>query len=408
MVCTRAHLTLTLLCCAVLMSQPAVADDWPQWRGPQRTGISQESGWATTWPEGGPEQLWKVNVGTGFSSVAVVDGRVFTMGHRDGRDTIYCLDAGTGESLWQHSYACQLVDRLHEGGPAATPTVHAGRVYTYSKEGEIFCLRADSGEVIWSKHLRDSHGAQMPEWGFSSSPLVIEGMVIVDAGRVVALNAETGADVWATEPFSAGYGTAAPFENQGRSLLAVLNNEALLVVSRDDGRIVARHPWETPHATSSTTPIISGDTIFISTGYKRGCALLQLVGDALSPVYENDEMSNHMANCVLVDGYLYGVDGNSHNQRLCKLTCMEHATGEVKWIERGLGCGSLMVADGELIVLGDSGTLQVAPLSTEQYLPTASAEVLSGRCWTVPVLANGRIYCRNAEGDLVCVDVSGQ
>ncbi len=145
--------------------------------------------------------------------------------------------------------------------------------------------------------------------------------------------------------------------------------------------------------------------LFISTGYNKGCALLKLADGELDLVYQNKKMRNHMNNCVLFNGCLYGFDGNSHNARLVNLVCMDCATGAVKWTYNGLGCGSLMLAADKLLVLSDEGELITALASPEGFWPLAHAQVLEGKCWTVPALSHGRIYCRNAAGDLECLDV---
>lgn len=389
--------------------QQNAAGDWPNWRGPEHDGISRETGWSATWPEPGPTQLWKTNVGTGFSSFAVADGRLYTMGHRDADDTVYCLDANTGNEIWKHSYPCALVDNLHEGGPAATPTVDDGRVYTLSKEGELFCLDAAKGDVLWSAKLQDLLGVEMPTWGFSCSPRVWNDLLIVEAGRTCAFNRKTGELAWKTEAFRPGYGSPAIMRHGDKDLAVVLNNDFLLFVQAEDGKEVAKQKWETLFATSSTTPVIDGDTVFVSTGYNQGCALFRLTADnQVERIYQNKVMSNHMANCVLWESFLYGIDGNSSSRRNCEVVCMDAVTGGVKWKHRGLGCGSLLIADGKLVVLGDEGDLVVARASPDEFKITAKAHVIDGKCWTVPVLSHGRLYCRNADGDVVCLDLRQQ
>lgn len=393
---------------AVLLSLTATflsAEDWPCWRGPRGDGISRESNWNAKWPESGPKTLWKAEVGTGFSSFSVANGRVFTMGWKDGEDSVYCFNAETGEKLWTHTYKCLLVDNLHEGGPACTPTVDGDRVYTISKEGHFFCLSADKGAVIWKEELQPLLDVSMPEWGFSCSPLVVGDLLIVEAGRTVAFDKLTGKIIWQTEKYYPGYGSPALWEVGGKRLIATLNNECLLVIDLKTGDVLDKAPWTTDYKTSSITPIVSGESIFISTGYKRGCAKWTLKDGKLENDYENKSMANHMANCVLWKGHLFGIDGNSHAASQCRVTCVDYATGKAVWKERGLGCGSLLMAGEKLILLSDAGELVVAEPSFEEFKPLARAQVLSGRCWTVPVLANGRIFCRNAAGEVVCVDV---
>ncbi len=379
--------------------------DWPKWRGPAGDGIARDNAWQPTWPSTGPRQIWSAEIGTGFSSVSVVDGRLYTMGHADDNDTVWCLGALTGEVLWKHTYPCALVDNLHKGGPACTPTVLEERVYTLSKQGHLFCFDWRSGEIHWQQNLSDVLGVEMPEWGFSCSPLPWQQTIFVEAGRTAAFDWESGKLVWQTEAYRPGYGSPALFTPAGEDLLAVLNNDYLLVVRAADGSEVDKFPWVTSFGTNSTTPVVWQDTIFISTGYGHGCALLRLAGGKLETVWQNNALCNHFNNSVLWQGHFYGFDGNSNLGRVVHLVCLEYETGKQKWRERGLGCGSLLVADGKLIALGDGGELVTAPATAAGFEPIARAAVLDGLCWTVPVLAQGRIYCRSAEGHLVALDV---
>lgn len=381
--------------------------DWPRYLGPLGTGVSHETGWSAEFPEDGPKKLWTAKIGTGFCSIAIAAGKAYTMGHADGNDTVFAFDAATGKEIWKHSYPCELVDNLHEGGPAATPTVDGNRVYTCSKEGHVFALDAATGDVVWKAELQTLLDVKMPTWGFSGSPTVVGDLLVLDAGRVVGLRKATGEVAWKTEDkFKPGYGSATAFDHNGEKLLAVLNNELLLVLRAKDGSEVARQEWVTSFDTSACTPFVLGDTIFISTGYGKGAGLFRLVDGKLELVYENKSLRNHINNSIFHDGCMYGFDGQSNQSRTCKLVCMDYQTGEVKWEERGLGCGSLIVVDGKLVCLGDKGTLAIAPATPEGFKPTAKADVLTGKCWTTPALSHGRIYCRNAEGDLVCLDVS--
>ena len=379
--------------------------DWPCWRGADRNGISHEIHWSTDWPADGPKQLWKANVGTGFSSVAVVRDKLYTLGHTSGDDSVHCFDAETGEALWKYSYPCKLVDNLHEGGPGATPTLDGDRLYTVSKEGHLLCFDANTGDIKWQREFQPLFEVKMPEWGFSGSAVVLGDQLIVDAGCLAAFHKMTGDVIWKTALQRPGYGTPAPFQHEGETLIAYLSNDALVVAKAADGSIVDQTSWETDYATSACTPIIHEGAIFISTGYNRGCALYDLKNGKLAQRYESKTMRNHMAACILWQGNLYGFDGNSHNPSSVFLKCLDFGTGEEKWKHRGLGCGTLMMAGGKLIVLSDEGEMVVASASADGFEPIAKAQVIEGRCWTVPVLSRGRIYCRNSAGDLVCLDV---
>ena len=380
--------------------------DWPAFRGPYRNGISTQSEWQNEWPADGPKRAWSAQVGLGYSSVAVAAGRLFTMGHRDGQESVYCFDAETGKQLWKHSYDCGLIDYLHPGGPGATPTVDADAAFTVSKEGHLHALDAAKGAVRWMLKLPDTLGVPTAEWGFTSSPLVLGNLLILDAGGLVAFDKATGKQSWRSTVYRVGYGSPISFTGpQGKTLVAALTNDCLVVVDPGDGREIAKYDWTSQYVTSGTTPVVVGRTIFISTGYGTGCTLLEFDGVKLAPLFRNEEMSNHMATCVEKEGRLYGIDGNSHTARQCKLVCLDMATGKRLWEQRGFGCGAVTMADGKLLIQSDEGDLVVAEARPDKYVELAKTKAFDDRSWTTPVLCNGFIYCRSERGELVCLDV---
>lgn len=381
------------------------AGDWPQWRGPNRDGISTETGWSTQWPAAGPKQLWKADVGTGYSGVSVVAGRLYTVGNTGSTDIVYCLDAETGTVVWKHSYTCDPDDPMGYVGPRSTPTVDAGRVYTVSRLGHVFCLDAARGTVVWSKELLKDYGAKAPRWGFSGSALVDGNRLILEGGGkgsgLLALDKTTGAEIWKSGDDAAGYSSAVVTGTGEQRAVTMLH--AKTVVSRrvHDGRELWRHPWKTSYDVNAATPIVAGDRLFISSGYNHGGALLQIREGPPKVIWENKEMSNQMNSSVLIDGHLYGFDEN-------ELRCVDFNSGQVRWKENKFGKGSVMAADGKLIILGSRGLLGVATASPARYTEISSAQVIGGKdVWVVPVLANGRIYCRS-KADLVCLDVRGK
>ena len=390
-----------LLVC--LISQTGFCDDWPNWSGPAFNGISQETGFAATWPKDGLTPEWTREIGTGFSSMSVVGDRLLAMGHAEETETVWCLNPATGEVLWKHTYPGQLLPNLHEGGPGATPTIDESRVYTVGKEGQLFCLNLEDGSVIWQSMLQQELGVKLPEWGFSSSPRVLGNQLILEAGRVVSFDKFTGKKIWQTELHEAGYGSATVFEQGGQTLIATLDCDGLRVLKAEDGSEIAFAEWKSPYKTNATTPIVVGDTIYISTGYKVGCALFRLTEGKLERIYANTNMRNHFNNSLLIDGFLYGFDGDSHNGRNVTLNCVNYETGELKWKQRGLGCGSLIAADGKLIILAETGDLVLAEAASDSFKELARTKFLTGRCWTSPILANGRVFGRNSDGTLVCV-----
>lgn len=381
---------------------PVAADDWPRWRGPNINGISTETGWQTRWPAAGPKRLWEAPVGVGYSSFSVSQGRVYTMGNLENTDVVWCFDAATGKVLWKHEYPCSPKDPNGYLGPRCTPTVDGDRVYTVSRHGHLFCLDAARGTVLWSKTFTNDFGAKAPTWGFAGSPLIEKDWLLYEVGgpgaAVVAFDKKTGAVVWKNGNDSPAYSSLVPFDVAGQRYLAHFPKDAFVLRRMKDGSEVARVPWKTSYGVNAATPIIAGNQIFISSGYNYGCALLELSSANLKEVWRNKNMRNHVNSCVLWQGHLYGFDES-------ELKCLDFKTAEVKWSDKSFGKGSLMIAGGTLIIYSDRGKVATAAPSPERFETLATVQALSGRdTWAVPVLANGRLYCRSLD-QVVCFDV---
>ncbi|HEY2952467.1 MAG TPA: PQQ-binding-like beta-propeller repeat protein [Verrucomicrobiae bacterium] len=382
----------------------ACADDWPHWRGPHRNGVSAETGWREPWPVDGPATAWKAKVGLGFSSFAVARGRAFTLGHEDGQDRVWCFDAVTGKVLWHHSYPAELGDTFFEGGTTGTPTVAGDRVFTLSRWGDVFCFEAATGKIVWSKNVQKETGVSIPDWGFAGAPLAHENLLVLNVGDAgLALDQTTGRIVWKSANKNAGYSTPLPVERGGRWLALLGNGTAYVAVNLSDGKEAWRIRWLTEYGVNASDPIVEGDRLFLSTGYGKGGALFKLGAGEPQPLWKTKKFRTQMNPAVLFQGHLYGADGDTTEKAALK--CLDFVTGEEKWTQPGFGSGAVIIADGKLIALGGTGELLVAPATPSGFKPTARAQVLGGKCWTAPVLANGRIYCRNSRGDVVAVDV---
>jgi outer membrane protein assembly factor BamB len=387
----------------LLLTASVSANDWPQWRGPKRDGIAVAS-----FAGREPKVAWRANVGLGFASLVVADGRLFTIGYADDGEVVYCLDAATGKEQWRFAYPCARIANLYEGGPNSTPTVDGGQVFVVGKEGQFFCLDAARGTKVWEISLKKELGARTPDWGFASSPLILDGLVIVQANCTAAFNKKTGELAWRTDPFKQAYGSAIPFEFKGKTMIADLNSEALIIIDAATGKVQAKTEWRTSFDTSAATPIVVGDQVFISTGYGKGCGLFQFTGSALKQVYANGNMANHMNSCVNFDGHLYGIHGNSHQRGDCTFNCIDFATGEKKWAhkDKAIGCGAVALAGDKLIIIGDKGDLVIATASSKGFEEVSRLQAaVTGKCWTPPIVAHGRIFLRSAPGDVACVEV---
>ena len=390
---------------ALMASDPySHAEDWPHWRGPRRNGVSVEKGWLDVWPANGPKIAWKAKVGLGFSSFVVAQGRVFTLGHADEKDTVWCFDAATGKEVWKHSYPAELGDKFYEGGTTGTPTIVGDRVFTLSRWGDAFCFEAATGKVVWSKNVQKETEAPIPDWGFTGAPFAYEKLVVLNVGDAgLALEQATGKIVWQSAKKNAGYSTPLPIQREGKTLAIFGNGSSYVAINPLDGKEAWRARWITEYGVNATDPIVDGDHMFLSTGYGKGGGLFKLGPGTPESAWTTKKLRTQLNAAVLGKGHLYGVDGDTTQKAALK--CLDFATGEEKWSQPNFGSGGVIIADGRLIAFSGLGELMVAPVSPEGFKPTARAQVLGGKCWTAPVLANGFIYCRNGRGDVAVVDV---
>ena len=399
------HLAL-VAALASIGAAPLTAADWPHWRGPNRNGISPEAGWANQWPAAGPVLAWKAQVGLGYSSFVVSSGRAITVGHAEEKDTVFCFDSAAGKVLWKHSYPSDLGDKYFDGGTTGTPTIDGDRVFWLSRWGDTFCFNAADGKVVWTKNVQTEIKARVPDWGFTGAPLVQGDSLILNVGDAgLALDKKTGAILWQSAAKSAGYSTPLPFKQGNDSLVVMGNGQAYVAVNAQDGKEAWRIKWLTQYGVNAADPIVDGDKLFLSTGYGKGAALFKLGGAAPEEVWKSKALRTQLNGAVLFQGHLYGVDGDTTDK--ASLKCLDFATGVEKWKQPNFGTGGVILANGKLIALSGTGELLVAPASPEGFKPTSRAQILGGKCWTAPVLADGRIYVRNSRGEIACVDVRG-
>lgn len=387
---------------------PLSAADWPNWRGPSYDGISTE-----TIPADLPGELpvrWTAKVGIGFSTVSVAGDKVVTMGNRTlsdkETDTVWCLSARTGRVLWQHSYPCALDPLYYEGGPGAAPTIHDGSVYTLSKKGHVFRLDLDDGDVIWTRDLVADHQVKLPEWSFASSPFIDGDRVLLNVGRGgIALNRETGETLWIPSTETSGYATVVPYEAGGPQANRLLfSATGLIAFDPATGKAASELPWKTSRDVNAADPIVIGKRILVSSA--SGSVLIEPgATGAPATIWEQKDMKWYFNPGVLIDGHVYSLHGTTH--RPTELMCLDAATGKIVWSVPGFGSGGVMAA-GKTVIVFDQGKLTLFDADPSGFKPRHEQKILEGKCWTAPVLANGRIYCRNAAGDLACVVVADE
>ena len=254
-----------------LVSSQAEAADWPQWRGLNRDSVSVESGWDPL-ALNRPRIVWKARVGIGFSSAAVKDNYLYTMGNENNIDTVYCLDANTGKEIWNYSYPCGLGEHP---GPRATPTVDDDLVFTLSREGHLYCFNAKNGKVRWKRNITKDFKVTPPNWGYAGSPVIEDDILLLNAGvSGIALNKKSGKKIWVSSPGTGGYATPVIYDWNDKRCAAIFGQNALHAVVVETGELLWSYKWQTGSDVNAADPVVSGNKVFISSGYGKGSVLL--------------------------------------------------------------------------------------------------------------------------------------
>ena len=384
-----------------------LTDDWPQWRGPNRDGVSRTARLQKTWPENGPKVVWRRPIGEGFSAISIVNSRAYTMYAIESSEFVASLNGDDGSEVWKCRIGPTYM-QTYGNGPRSTPTVDGDRVYALGSSGDLLALEAASGRTIWHRNLRTEAGSKLPAFGFTASPLVEGNTVLVEAGgandrALMAFDKMTGEVVWGSGRDPVGYSSPVAVNSQGFRQILFFTSAAVVSIS-PSGQPYWRHEWPTEYGQHPATPVfIAPDRVFVSSGYGTGGAVLQIAptdsGLSVSEVWFSKEMKNHISTSVYYEGAIYGFDD-------AIFKCMDAETGAERWKTRGYGKGTLILADGHLIVLGDAGKLAIVEANPDAHVQVASAQVLSDRCWTAPSLAAGRLYLRNMV-EIVCLDLAG-
>jgi outer membrane protein assembly factor BamB len=380
---------------------------WTDYRGPHRDGHYTQSAILTAWPRQGPPQLWRQQIGGGYASVVIAEGRVFTIEQRREDEVVAAYDFDTGKELWTHSWPAHFRESMGGPGPRATPTWHEGKLYALGAEGELQCLEAATGKLIWKKNILSDNGAGNLQWAMSGAPLIVDDKVIVLPGgrsgkSIVAYNKETGAPAWKSLNDQQSYTSPMLVTLAGRRQIVLISATRALAVRVEDGALLWDYPWSTDFDINAAQPlIVDEDHVFVSSGYGHGAALLQITsqGDSLKAVevWKNNTMKNKFNSSVLHEGYVYGLDESI-------LACIDVRTGKRKWKGGRYGFGQLLLAGGHLIVLTEQGEVVLLKATPEGHQEVAKFSALSGKTWNNPALADGRLIVRN-QTEMACYDL---
>jgi outer membrane protein assembly factor BamB len=393
-----AALFLFTLCAARAAAQTPA--EWPQWRGPNRDGISKETGLLKQWPAAGPPLAWKTTgAGRGYSSLAASKGRLYTLGLRGDKEFVVAFDQKTGREVWATAYGAAFRNDRGDG-PRGTPTVEGGRVYALGGNGDLAALDAQTGKVVWTLNVLEKFGGRNITWGISESPLVVGDKLLVNAGGpgagIVALNKKDGSVIWKSQSDRAGYSSGIPVTVNGKTQVVFFTHSRGLGLDLETGSLLWEYPRAANNVANAATPVARGNRVFITSDYGNGGGLVEIKagerGVTASEVYFTREMRNHHSSSVLVGDHLYGFSGGI-------LTAMSFDTGKVAWKDRSVGKGSLVYADGLIYLLSEDGVVGLAEATPEGYRERGRFRIPQDSLptWAHPIVAGGHLFIRDQD-----------
>ena len=430
-----------------LTSTSVWADDWPQWQGPERTGMSKETGLMKVWPEDGPELAWRVaDLGGGDSAPAIASGMIVGMSNRGEEQVVWALSEKDGKELWVSKIGPAVEQRMRQSkeGPGGTPTIDGDFIYVVGMGGTVACLRAENGEVIWKRSLTEDFGGIAPVWSYRESPLVDDGRVIVTPGAsdviMVALNRGNGETLWTSQipkeepqgnedadnsssgrgrgrfrgPFSeAAYSSAIAIEVQGQRQYVQMVGTALIGVAAESGKFLWQYQAPANRMRiNCSTPLYQDGLVFASSAYGNGggAVRLEVAADGTwqaNEVYFTNKMQNHHGGMIVYEGCLYGANGGNEGGFMA---CLDFQTGEVLWRDRDAPKGAIAFADERIYLRSEDGTMVLIEPNSESFIERGRFEQpdrSSAPAWAHPVIANGKLYVRD-QGNLFCYDIQAK
>ena len=384
--------------------------DWPGFRGPRMDGRLVGVKINTDWKKSPPKELWRRRIGPGWSSFVVIGNRAFTQEQRGTEEYVVCCDAKNGAEVWSHHDAARFEEVMAGAGPRATPAFHAGRLYVLGATGNLHCLNAASGKQIWTRDIAAESGAKTPQWGFSSSPVVAQGVVSVFAGAdggksVVAYNAETGQPAWSAGEGSLSYCSTQLTKVDGIEQLLISTNAGLSAFEPVKGQVLWQYPWKVEGVARIVQPALIGEhDILIGSGMGGGTRRISVQRDGdqwqTKDQWSTTDINPYFNDLVIHDDHLYGFDG-------AFFTCVSLNDGGKKWRARGYGNGQvLLLADqGVLLILCEQGEVALVAARPDKHQLISKFKAIDGKTWNHPVIAHGKLFVRNGN-EAACFELT--
>lgn len=389
--------------------------DWPAFRGAERDGVVRDQTIRTDWKKNPPELLWKHPVGAGWSSFCVIGDRAFTQEQRGEQETVVCYDVVTGKQIWVYSDPVRFSETLGGVGPRATPSFHAGYLYTMGGTGILNCLNAGTGELVWSHDLLKDGDLKNLEWGMAGSPLIWENLVIVNQGlqksgskaedqSLIAFDRLTGEKVWSGGTRKSSYSAPQFAVLNGTPQVLVFHSKGLEGFALADGTPLWFFSWTNQPGINAAQPIVVDDhSLFLGTGYGKGSARISISPSVKSDAnviqdWKSQSMKLKFNSAVKWDGFVYGLDEGV-------LTCLNLETGKRNWKRGRYGYGQMLLVGSHLLIMAEDGHVELVKADPEKYEQVAEFQAIEGQTWNHPALAGGKLFVRNSE-EAACYDLS--
>jgi len=390
------------------------AEDWPQFLGPHRNGISAATGLLDSWPIEGPKELWRVPGGVGMSGIAIAGEHLCTLVQHDGQQWLAAFDPTTGKQQWQTALAPEYKNAQGDG-PRATPTIAGERVYAFTGQGVLKCLNLTNGSQIWSHDVVGELNGKIADYGMACSPLLVGDLVIVTSGApkatLVAYRAHSGERAWTAGDDPCGYSSPALLSVGGRQQIVAFTGGSVIGIAPDKGSVLWRYPYETDYECNTATPVSVDGNVLISSGENHGSVLLKLkpnrdkfdVEDIWSSQGTRSVLRSEWQTPILLEGNLYGLDNIGSAGPITHLTCLDAASGKQLWQQPRFGKANMIAADGKLFFTSMTGELIVVRATPKGYEEIGRKQV-SGPTRQAPALADGRLYLRD-DKEIICVGI---
>ncbi|MBI5541012.1 MAG: PQQ-like beta-propeller repeat protein [Bacteroidia bacterium] len=386
--------------------------DWPNWRGFNFDGKSSLKGINTDWSKG-LKKLWQVdflcqgNATASWATVVVQGNRLIVPGRDENNDLVFCLNSETGQLIWKGLYEAK-TNTSHGPGARATAVIDSNRVYTFGRGGDVVCWQLLDGKILWKKNVMNEGGSE-PQWGHSATPFVLEDKLIVQGGgkaTVIAYDKITGKVLWKSIEGEAGYSAAMTITFDSVPKLLIYHGTGLSCLNPNDGKVLWTIPWATEYNVNATTPIVTGNLIFHTSGYGMGGELIEATEKGCKVIWKNNVIEAQHSDQILVDGYLYGYTGESNNRSPFK--CVEYKTGKEMWSTNEIGGGTCIFVDNYIICLDLKGNLYLVKPDFNSFKKVGemlnAIKDVKSLAWTSPVVANGKLYLRYMQ-TVICYNL---